>query len=57
VLADRVSILQVEASGVARPFFERLGYRVIEAERPVRHGLEFLRFKMKKALTNENTTS
>lgn len=56
-LADRVSILQVEASWVARPFFERFGYRVIEEERPVRHGLELLRFKMKKELTNENTTS
>jgi putative acetyltransferase len=54
--ADRIPRLQVEASGVARPFFERLGYQVIEAERPVRHGLEFLRFKMKKALTNEKAT-
>lgn len=50
-VANRVSTLQVEASGVARPFFARLGYRVIEEERPVRHGLEFPRFKMKKELT------
>lgn len=54
--ADRIPLLQVEASGVARPFFERFGYQVIEEERPVRHGLEFLRFKMKKELTNENAT-
>ncbi|MFO7642214.1 MAG: GNAT family N-acetyltransferase, partial [Candidatus Competibacteraceae bacterium] len=55
-VADRVSILQVEASRVARPFFERFGYVVVEEERPIRHGLEFLRFKMKKELTNENAT-
>ncbi len=34
----------------ARPFFERHGYRVVEEERPVRCGVEFLRFKMEKAL-------
>lgn len=46
-----VSTLHVEASAVARPFFARFGYRVIEEERPWRHGVEILRFKMKKELT------
>jgi len=54
--ANWVSTIHVEASGVARPFFERFGYRVLEEERPVRQGLEFPRFKMKKELTNENAT-
>ena len=53
--ADRVSTLQVEASGVARPFFERHDYLVVEEEHPIRHGLEFLRFKMRKELTNSQT--
>jgi putative acetyltransferase len=49
---NQVSRLRVEASCVARTFFERHGYRVVEEERPVRHGVEFLRFKMQKTLAN-----
>jgi putative acetyltransferase len=45
-----VVTLRVEASRVARPFFQRAGYRVIAEERPVRHGVEFVRFVMEKEL-------
>jgi putative acetyltransferase len=45
-----VAALQVEASAVARPFFERYGYRLLEEEYPVRHGVSFLRYKMVKML-------
>jgi GNAT superfamily N-acetyltransferase len=45
-----VTMLRVAASAVARPFFEHNGFRVIEEERPRRHGVEFLRYKMAKAL-------
>ncbi len=40
-----------EASAVSRPLFEIKGYRVVETEKPVRHGIEFLRFRMEKELT------
>jgi GNAT superfamily N-acetyltransferase len=50
-ISNRVARLHVEASCVARPFFDQHGYRVVEEERPVRHGVEFLRFKMEKALS------
>jgi putative acetyltransferase len=49
-ISNRVTALRVEASCVARPFFERHGYGVVEEERHVRCGVEFLRFKMEKAL-------
>jgi putative acetyltransferase len=45
-----VATLRVEASRVARPFFERAGYCVIAEERPVRHGVEFVRYRMAKQL-------
>lgn len=46
--SHQVTTVQVEASCVARPFFEHAGYRVVEEEHPVRHGMEFIRFKMVK---------
>jgi len=46
--AEGVATLELEASCVARPFFEHHGYRVVEDERVIRHGVEFLRFKMRK---------
>jgi putative acetyltransferase len=49
-----VATLHVEASRVARPFFERAGYRVIAEERPVRHGVEFIRFRMAKDLAGRS---
>jgi putative acetyltransferase len=48
-----VSTLRVEASRVARPMFERAGYCVIAEEHPVRHGVELVRFRMAKALTEQ----
>lgn len=51
--SNRVTPLRVEASCVARPFFEHHGYRVVEEELPVRHGVEFLRFKMERELANQ----
>ncbi|MGG7056398.1 acetyltransferase [Nitrosomonas sp. ANs5] len=48
-----VTAVRVEASAVARPFFERFGYRVLEVERPVRHGVTFMRFKMEKEFANQ----
>ena len=35
-----------EASAVAKPVFEQLGFRVIGEERVVRAGMEFLRYRM-----------
>jgi putative acetyltransferase len=45
-----VAILRAEASRVARPFFERAGYRVVDEERPIRHGVQFVRYRMEKDL-------
>lgn len=50
--AGRVSVLRVEASCVATPFFEKAGYHVVEEERPIRHDVEFLRYKMAKEVAN-----
>ena len=49
--ASGVRTLRVEASVVARPFFERRGFRLVELEHPVRHGVEFTRCRMKKRVT------
>ena len=51
--AEGVSTLRVDSSCVARPFFEHCGFHVIDEERPVRHGVEFLRFKMEKELASK----
>lgn len=51
-VAGRVSALRVEASCVAKPFFEKAGYHVVEEERPTRHGVEFLRYRMAKEVAN-----
>lgn len=45
-----VNLLRVEASRVARPLFQRAGYHVVEEERPVRYGVEFVRYRMEKVL-------
>ncbi len=42
--------LHTAASRVARPFFEKLNYTVVAAERPVRRGVALERFKMRKPL-------
>ncbi len=43
-----VDTLFSEVSCVARPLFERRGYRVDQEEHPIRHGVRFLRFRMGK---------
>ncbi len=48
--ANEVPAIRVEASCVARMFFERFGYRVVAEERLILYGVEFLRFKMEKEL-------
>lgn len=39
-----------EASITARPFFERLGYRVIQEQTVLSRGVEFINFRMEKLL-------
>lgn len=48
--ASGVGTLRVEASVVARSFFERHGFRLVGVEHPVRDGVEFTRFRMEKRL-------
>lgn len=40
--------IRVEASVTAKPFFQKLGYRVIEAQRVQRHGETLINYKMIK---------
>lgn len=42
--------MDTEASITARPFFERLGYRVIQQQIVERKGVELVNFKMVKTL-------
>jgi len=46
----KISKLHVEASRVARPFFERKGFRLVDAEYPIWRGVQFERFKMEKEI-------
>ena len=46
-------VLTTDASLVARPFFARMGFVVVERETVVRSGLELDRFRMKKVLEVE----
>jgi putative acetyltransferase len=50
LIASGVSELSTEASLVARPFFERQGFEVIEEECVERRGSLLRRFRMRKAL-------
>lgn len=43
-------LLRTEASRIARPFFERRGYTLVEAEYPQYGGVVFERFRMLKVL-------
>lgn len=49
--ARGVRELYTEASLVARPFFARQGFVVIDEEHVVRNGVEMVRFRMQKRLT------
>jgi putative acetyltransferase len=48
--AKGVRELFTEASLVARPFFARHGFEVIEQETVVRRDIELVRFRMRKTL-------
>lgn len=50
-LAHGLTRLHAEASLMARPFFERQGWSVLEEEVVIRDGVELTRFKMELALT------
>jgi putative acetyltransferase len=50
LMAAQVPVLLTEASLVARPFFERQGFRVIEEQRVYVRGQGFRRFAMSKSL-------
>ncbi len=49
--AAGVNTLSTCASRISRPLFEKLGYEVVQIEKPVRDGIEFERFKMVKKTT------
>jgi putative acetyltransferase len=49
--AAGVEILSTEASRIARPFFEKQGFHVVEREVVERHGVHLDRFRMEKRLT------
>ena len=45
-----VEKITVHASRIARPFFEKRGYRVIQAQRVIRRGVELENFAMERKL-------
>lgn len=50
ISATDVTTLYTEASIVAAPFFASRGFAVVEEQRVMRRGIEFLRFAMTKTL-------
>lgn len=44
-----VAVLYTEASEVARPFFERMGFHVVADETVTRSGIELHRYRMRKS--------
>jgi putative acetyltransferase len=51
-----VTLLRVEASRIARPLFEKLGYDVEEVEISPWKGLGFERFRMRKRLRHDDAS-
>lgn len=49
-IEEGVQRLHVEASRIAKHFFLKMGFRLIEAEVVMRQNIEFERFKMEKIL-------
>ena len=49
-LAAGVQEIRTEATRTSRSFFEKLGYVVVMAESPIRHGVAFERFRMVKRM-------
>lgn len=43
--------MKTEASVVAKPFFERHGFEVVDEQRVTVRGAQFLRYNMRKDLT------
>ncbi|MDZ8118864.1 GNAT family N-acetyltransferase [Pontiella agarivorans] len=50
-LKQNAPLIRTEASAISRPLFEKNGFRVLAEERPVRRGIEFLRYRMEKTLS------
>jgi putative acetyltransferase len=50
LLQQGVKRLSTEASRMARPFFERMGFQVLERESAMIRGVEIERFRMQKTL-------
>lgn len=57
LIAGEVAEIFTEASLVARPFFERCGFRVAEEQCVQRRGLAFHRYGMRKSLTHAKKTT
>lgn len=51
LIAKGAKELRTEASVVARPFFERHGFEVVDEQRVTVRGAQFLRYSMRKDLT------
>jgi putative acetyltransferase len=52
-IACGVTTLTTDASRISRSFFEKKGFVVVATERPIRFGVEFERFQMKKKEANQ----
>jgi putative acetyltransferase len=50
-IAQHVTRLHTEASHIAKHFFLKMGFQIIEAERVMRRGVEFERFRMEKVIS------
>ncbi|MBY4897047.1 GNAT family N-acetyltransferase [Cupriavidus sp. AU9028] len=55
-LEEGIGRLYSEVSITARPFFERMGFTVVEPETVLRNGQVFTRFKMEKTLGQNSHT-
>jgi putative acetyltransferase len=51
LIAKGAKELKTEASVVAKPFFERHGFEVVDEQRVTVRGAQFLRYNMRKDLT------
>ncbi|MDD3627448.1 MAG: GNAT family N-acetyltransferase [bacterium] len=49
-MKDDVNILRTDASITARPFFERMGWKVVKKQIIIKNKTQFINYKMKKEL-------
>jgi putative acetyltransferase len=49
-IAQHINRLHTEASHIAKHFFLKMGFQIVESERVVRRGIEFERFRMEKVI-------